>query len=123
MGADPPAQTEGTGAGQNLAELHVLPLYRTRAMNAITPLELERMGTRMCEDGFSDQTILHVYSLHALVFPSPKGGKQIIRAGKPFLHAVKACGFSDGQSDPLYTSCFIPCRTLTPRRLSSVGCR
>ena len=37
-----------------------------------------------------------------LVFPSPKGGKQIIRTGKPFLHAVKACGFNDGQSDPRY---------------------
>ena len=187
-------------------------------MNAVTPLELERMGTRMREDGFSDQTILHVYSLirrvyrkaflwgiyngpiptaginlpqpdnarqryltkdeaarllgelrktsllwhdiallslhtgmrlsdilglrcnqvnlsggiidviaskpgtytayltkeasdmlrerlsepSGLVFPSPKGGKQIIRAGKPFLHAVKACGFNDGQPDPRY---------------------
>lgn len=203
---------------KNLAELHVLPFFRDRPMNAVTPLELERMGTRMREDGFSDQTILHVYSLirrvyrkaflwgiyngpiptaginlpqpdnarqryltkdeaarllgelrktsllwhdiallslhtgmrlsdilglrcnqvnlsggiidviaskpgtytayltkeasdmlrerlsepSGLVFPSPKGGKQIIRAGKPFLHAVKACGFNDGQPDPRY---------------------
>ena len=37
-----------------------------------------------------------------LVFPSPKGGKQIIRDGKQVLHSVKACGFNDGQPDPRY---------------------
>ena len=30
---------------KNLAELHVLPFFRDRPMNAVTPLELERMGT------------------------------------------------------------------------------
>ena len=53
---------------KNLAELHVLPFFRDRPMNAVTPLELERMGTRMREDGFSDQTILHVYSLIRRVY-------------------------------------------------------
>lgn len=37
-------------------------------MNAITSLELERMEHWMREDGFSDQTILHVYSLIRRVY-------------------------------------------------------
>ena len=66
-----------------------------------------------------------------LVFPSPKGGKQIIRAGKPFLHAVKACGFNDGQPDPRYHVVFhslrhtyaCSARGAADRRLEAHGAR
>ena len=58
-----------------------------------------------------------------LVFPSPKGGKQIIRAGKPFLHAVKACGFNDGQPDPRYHVVFHSLRHTYASLLVQRGCR
>lgn len=42
----------------------------------------------------------------ALVFPSPKKGKKIIRAGKPFLKAVDACKFNDGVTNARYKVVF-----------------
>jgi integrase len=42
----------------------------------------------------------------ALVFPSSRLGGKIIRAGKPFLKAVEACGFNDGVTDARYKVVF-----------------
>jgi integrase len=41
-----------------------------------------------------------------LIFPSPRGGEKIHKAGKPFRRAVKLCGFNDTVSDPRYKVVF-----------------
>lgn len=46
------------------------------------------------------------YDSSALVFPAPRSGEKIIRAGKPFLKAVEACGFNNGVTNARYKVVF-----------------
>jgi hypothetical protein len=51
-----------------LAEKHLLPRFKSRAMNSITPLELDRMKVELGVSGLSAQTVKHALGLVRRVY-------------------------------------------------------